>query len=190
MRNQLHALLQQPVVIAAVRQRMEVLIATFDAHIAELDGELAAALRHDAAWAATAARLQTMPGIGIIATAWLLVATLHLSVCATPEAVAASAGLAPHPRPSGTRVRGDQRLGQSGHARLRAVLYLATLSAAQHNPVIKPFYDRLRAAGKPHKVARCAAARKLVHLAWAVATKGQPCDPHDQQRGTPVAPPP
>ena len=38
-------------------------------------------------------------------------------------------------------------------------LYMATLSAAQNNPVIKPFYQRLRAAGKPIKVARCAAAR-------------------------------
>jgi transposase len=47
---------------------------------------------------------------------------------------------------------------------LRRVLYLATLSAARHNPTIKTFYDRLRAAGKPPKVARCAAARKLLHI--------------------------
>jgi hypothetical protein len=70
------------------------------------------------------------------------------------------------------------------------VLYLASLSAAQHNPAIKPFYDRLRAAGKSPKVARCAAARKLLHIAWAVATKGQPFDPHyhvRQQEPAPVA---
>ncbi len=54
---------------------------------------------------------------------------------------------------------------------------MATLSAAQHNPVIKPFYQRLRAAGKPSKVARCAAARKLLRLAWAVVTKEQLFDP-------------
>ena len=39
------------------------------------------------------------------------------------------------------------------------------------------YYERLRAAGKPNKVARCAAARKLLHLAWAVVTKRQPFDP-------------
>ncbi len=50
---------------------------------------------------------------------------------------------------------------------------MATLSAAQHNPVVQPFYARLRAAGKPVKVARCAATRKLLTLAWAVATKEQ-----------------
>ena len=59
---------------------------------------------------------------------------------------------------------------------MRTALYLATLSATRYNPPIKTFYERLRAAGKPMKVARCAAARKLVHMAWAVVTKGQPFD--------------
>ena len=64
-----------------------------------------------------------------------------------------------------------------GNARLRTTLYLATLSAAQYNPAIKVFYTRLRAAGKPPKVARCAAARKLLCLAWAVVTKEEMFNP-------------
>ena len=48
-------------------------------------------------------------------------------------------------------------------------------------PVIKPFYDRLRAAGKPVKVARCAAARKLLHLSWALVTKQSMFDPQHRQ---------
>ncbi len=68
-------------------------------------------------------------------------------------------------------------MGQYGHARMRTMLYLATLSAARYNPAIKAFYDRLRAAGKPLKVARCAAARKLLHLAWALGTKHRHFDP-------------
>jgi hypothetical protein len=63
-------------------------------------------------------------------------------------------------------------------ARLRTALYMATLSAARYNPVIGAQYQRLRAAGKPSKVARCAAARKLLHLAYAVVTKRQAFDPH------------
>jgi hypothetical protein len=59
-------------------------------------------------------------------------------------------------------------------------LYLASFSAVRHNPIIKSFYDRLRAAGKPPKVARCAAARKLLHIAWAVVTKEQNFDPEYQ----------
>lgn len=60
---------------------------------------------------------------------------------------------------------------------------MATLAASRHNPLIKPFYDRLRAAGKPKKVAQCAAARKLLQIARAVVLKSQPFDPAYAQRG-------
>jgi transposase len=75
-------------------------------------------------------------------------------------------------------VRGRAQIGHGGQKRLRTALYLATLNAARFNPVIKAQYQRLRAAGKPMKVARCAAARKLLHLAWAVVRKRQPFDPN------------
>jgi transposase len=181
-RNQRHALIQQPVIVAAVRERMDELIATIDAHIHDVEAEIASVIQHNAAWAAAAARLQTIPGIGLFTTAWLLVATLNFTLCASPEALVAYIGLAPQPRQSGTSVHRRSHIGYAGHPRLRMMLYMAALSAAQHNPLIKPFYDRLRAAGKPHKVARCAAARKLVHLAWAVVTKDREFDPTYQQR--------
>jgi transposase len=73
--------------------------------------------------------------------------------------------------------RKNSEIGHSGTGRLRTALYLATLSAARFNPVIKTFYDRLRAAGKPAKVARCAAARKLLHLAFALVTHQKDFDP-------------
>lgn len=175
--NQLHALEQEPVIVAAVKTRMETLIAALGSQIAEVDTELASVINQDAAWASAAARLQTIPGIGALTAAWLLVTTLNFTSCATPEEATAYAGIATHPYQSGTSVRGRPAIGHTGNARLRKALYLATLSAAQYNPVIKVFYNRLRAAGKPPKVARCAAARKLLHVAWAVATKGQPFDP-------------
>jgi len=59
---------------------------------------------------------------------------------------------------------------------------MATLSAARYNPAVKAFYDRLRAAGKPLKVARCAAARKLLHQAWALGSKLQRFDLDHQQQ--------
>src|SRR5207237_604111 len=75
-------------------------------------------------------------------------------------------GLAPVPRESGRSVRGRPSIGHDGNGRLRTALYMATLSAARYNPAVKAFHARLRAAGKPPKVARCAAARKLLHPAW------------------------
>jgi len=176
-RNQLHALIQQPLVIASVRTRMETLLQTLTDQIAEVEREIAAALQQDDDWAAAARRLQTISGVGLLTSAWLLVATLNFTLCRTPAEVTGYAGLAPSERRSGTSVRGRPMIGHTGNSRMRRALYLATLSAARHNPVIKAFYERLRAAGKPMKVARCAAARKLLHIAWAVVTKEQDFDP-------------
>ncbi len=124
----------------------------------------------------------SITGIGLLTAAWLLVATVNFELCPTVEAATAYVGLAPYPRESGAvRSRGRPALGHGGHRRLRTALYLATLSAAQHNPPIKTFYERLKANGKPKKVARCAAARKLLHLAWAVVRSGRTFDPTYRQ---------
>jgi len=179
-RNQLHALQQMPTIIATVRTRMEQLIETLTQQLEAVEAELETALASDPTWAASAQRLQTIPGIGPNVSAWLLVSTLNFTLCDSAEALSAYAGLAPYPFQSGTSVHGRAGIGHTGNSRLRTVLYLATLSAAQHNPVIKAFYERLRAAGKPMKVARCAAARKLLHLAYAVVTHKENFDPQYQ----------
>jgi len=185
-RNQRHALLQWPVVVAAVRQHLDELIAELDRRVASLDAELAAVLK-ESAWAASLACLTSAPGIGLVTAAWLLVGTLNFTLCAGPESLAAYAGLAPMPRESGRSIRGRPSIGHDGNGRLRTALYMATLSAARYNPAIKAFYQRLRAAGKAPKVARCAAARKLLHQAWALGTKQQYFDPdHQQQQHEPL----
>jgi transposase len=184
--NQLHALEQGPVVVAAVRQRMETLIATFNAQIKEIEKEITPVLEQDAAWAKAVALLQTITGVGLVTAAWLVTATLNFSACPSPQAATAYAGLVPYERASGTSVRGKQPIATSGNKRLRRTLYLATLAATRWNPQIRAFYTRLRAAGKPPKVARCAAARKLLHLAWAVATKGRAYDPTYPQPPAPL----
>ena len=183
-RNQYHALLQWPVVVAEVREQLEALIADLTERIAALEVEIAHVLQAGA-WAASATYLQSIKGIGPLTAAWILVTTLNFTLCQSPAAATAYAGLAPQPHESGTSVKGRRQIGHAGNGRLRTALYMATMSAAQHNPVIKTFYQRLRAAGKPMKVARCAAARKLLHIAWAVTTKGQPFDPHYQPGGAP-----
>ena len=86
------------------------------------------------------------------------------------------------PHESGRSIRGHPSIGHGGNARLRTALSMPTLSAAQHNPAIKVFYDRLRAAGTPLKVARRAAARTLLHQAWALGSEFQHFDPGYQQQ--------
>jgi transposase len=184
-RNQLHALLQWPVVVAEVQAQMEAVIAGLDTQVTSLEQAIARVLA-DGAWAASASRLQSVPGMGMVTAAWILVTSVNFTTCASAEAASHYAGLAPLERLSGTSIRGRPSIGHGGNGRLRTALYMATLSAAQHNPVIKTFYTRLREAGKPVKVARCAAARKLLHLAFAVVTKEQDFDPSFKQRPSPV----
>jgi len=177
LRNQLHALTHNPTIIVPVRTRMESLLETLTTQIEQVDTEIEEALAFDLTWAISAQQLQTINGVGPLTTAWLLVTTLNFTLCQTVEELTAYAGLAPHAYQSGTSVHGRASIGHTGNASLRTALYLATLSAAQHNPVIKSFYDRLRTAGKPMKVARCAAARKLLHLAFAVVKHKENFDP-------------
>ncbi len=146
-RNQAYALRQWPVVVAAALQAIEQVIAELDTQIAELDAAIVQVLR-DGAWAASAELMQTIIGIGPLTTAWVLVLTVNFTLCPSAAAAANYAGLIPLPRESGTSVRGRARLGHDGNARLRTALYRATVNAARFNPIIKRFYERLRAAGK------------------------------------------
>jgi transposase len=180
-RNQRHALVQWPVVVEAVLSQLDSLIAELERRLATLDAEIAQVLANGA-WAEQATLVLSISGFGVVTTAWLLVGTLNFTACASAEAASAYVGLVPLARESGSSVRGRAQIGHGGHARLRTALYMATLSATRFNPAIRATYQRLRAAGKPPKVARCAAARKLLHLAFAVVTKRQPFDPQYQTR--------
>lgn len=172
-KNQRHALQQWPVQIPSALASLETVIAELDTQLSVLEQEIAQVLR-DGAWASSALLLLSTPGLGLVTTAWLLVSTLNFSLAHSPEQLSAYAGLVPLERQSGTSVRRRASIGHGGNARLRTALYMATLSAARANPTIRAFYQRLRAAGKSMKVARCAAARKLLILAYAIVTKQQP----------------
>jgi transposase len=121
--------------------------------------------------------VHTCTGLGTLTIVWILTATSNFALTATPEAAANDAGLVPRLWQSGTSVRGRPCIGHGGNARLRQALSIVTLSFVQHNPIIRTFYQRLVTPGKPKKVALCAAARKLLRIAWAVATKTTTFDP-------------
>lgn len=176
LRNQLHALscLSNPV--PATIERKQVVIALIEQQIEQIEAELKSALLTDEAWEHSATLLQSIKGVGLITAIALLVTTLNFTACADAAAASRYAGLVPLPTKSGTSVWGPPRIGHRGNARLRTALYMASMSAAQHNPAVRELYQRLLAAGKATKAARCAAARKLLHIAWAVVTKNQPWD--------------
>ena len=103
--------------------------------------------------------LRSVPGVGPGTSRSLLVELPELGSLNRKE-IASLVGVAPHNRDSG-RYRGNRKVW-GGRARVRSTLYMATLTAARHNPVISAFCTRLVAAGKPKKVALVASMRKLL----------------------------
>lgn len=138
------------------------LTATLQRHLARLEAELTALQAADAHLTAQVQRLCAIQGVGQ-RTAWQLLAALPELGTLQRGQAAALAGLAPYNHDSGPR-RGQRHIAH-GRTLARAALYMAALVASRHNPVLRPLYQRLRAAGKPAKVALVALMRKLVELA-------------------------
>jgi len=105
--------------------------------------------------------LQSAQGVGTVLSQTLLADVPELGHL-THKKMAALIGVAPFNRESGG-YRGNRRIW-GGRARVRAVLYMGTLVATRHNPVMKAFYERLLAAGKEKKVALMACMRKLLTI--------------------------
>jgi transposase len=142
------------------------LYASLDAHIAWLEGQLGDTdrdLQHrvqaSPLWRLHDHLLQSVPGIGPT-TAQRLLSDLPELGTLSPQRISKLVGVAPLNRDSGMRVGRRQVWG--GRTAVRSALYMATLTATRCNPVIRAFYKRLRAAGKPRKVAHIAAMHKLL----------------------------
>jgi len=119
--------------------------------------------------------LESIPGIGPAASAYLLTAlSPHYGFSSAKQAVA-YAGLAPAIQESGKWV-GKTRLSKTGDPALRKALYMPALVAWQYNPIIRTFCQRLKNNGKNGKAIACAAMRKLIHIAFAVLQSGKPFD--------------
>lgn len=127
----------------------------------DLERDLGQLVQSSPLWREKEDLLRTAPGVGPV-VASTLVATLPELGLLSRKQIAALVGVAPLNRDSGT-LRG-RRTVWGGRAQVRAALYMATLVGIRYNPVIKAFYGRLLAAGKPKKVALVACMRKLLTI--------------------------
>lgn len=134
-------------------------VATLERYIEELDGELGNLIQSSSIWQAKDELLQSAKGVGPVLSATLIANLPELGTLDRKE-IAALVGIAPLNRDSGT-LRG-KRTCWGGRADVRAVLYVATISATRSNPAIREFYQRLLSAGKLKKVALVACAHKLL----------------------------
>ena len=142
-----------------VRPRIEAHIAWLTQELDDLDNGLRQTLRQSPVWREKDDLLRSVPGVGERLSTTLLAYLPELGTLNRRQ-IAALVGVAPFNRDSGT-LRG-RRTVWGGRAQVRAVLYMGALVASRFNPVIRDFYQRLLAAGKPKKLALTACMRKLL----------------------------
>lgn len=155
----------------AVRAGLERHIAWLETELDEAERQLAAAVRASPAWREKDELLQSVPGIGPVASQTLLAALPELGTLPGRQ-LAALVGLAPFNDDSG--MRQGMRHVRGGRAVVRRALYLSALVAVRHNPVFRVFRERLAARGKRPKVILTAVARRLLVIANAILRSGQP----------------
>ena len=136
----------------------------------DLDKDLRKTLRRSPVWREKDDLLRSVPGVGEQLSLSLLAYLPELGTL-NRKRVAALVGVAPFNRDSGPR-RGKRSVW-GGRTRLRAVLYMGALVASRYNPVLRAFYQRLLAAGKPKKLALTACMRKLLTILNAMVKAGQ-----------------
>lgn len=139
--------------------------------LSDIEAELDEAIRASPLWRENATLLTSVPGVGDGLTRTLLIELPELGTL-TRRQISALVGVAPMARDSGT-MRGCRSI-RGGRSTVRAKLFMATWVACRHNPVIKAAYERLRAAGKPRKVALVACMRKLLVILNAIVRTGTP----------------
>jgi transposase len=144
-----------------VKKDIKTHIALLEKRIGGCDGELQQIIHDSPVWKAQEDLLRSFNGIGPV-SACTLVAELPELGKLNRKQIASLVGLAPIARDSGTW-RGKRSI-RGGRGQVRGALYMATVTAVRSNLHIRTFYERLCAAGKPHKVALIACMRKLLTI--------------------------
>jgi transposase len=144
-----------------IRPQIQQHVEWLRSQLRDVDGELRTVIRSSPVWREQEDLLRTVPGVGPVLATTLLADLPELGRLNRKQ-IAALVGVAPLNWDSGQR-RGTRHIW-GGRAPVRTTLYMATVSAVRCNPVIRAFFDRLCAAGKPKKVALTACMRKLLTI--------------------------
>jgi transposase len=161
-------------------QDVEAHLAWLRERIKQLDEQLNTQIQACQSWQVKQTRLKSVPGVGNVVAATLLALLPELGQLSTQK-ISTLVGVAPLNRDSG-QMQGKRTIF-GGRAAVRQILYMATLVAVRHNPVIKAFYDQLLNRGKAKKVALVACMHKLLTILNAMIKNGtdwqplQICDP-------------
>jgi transposase len=136
-----------------------------------VDSDIGRTIQSSPIWRARETLFQSVPGIGPVVSRTLIAELPELGYLNRKQ-ITALVGLAPLANESGKHK--GRRMVFGGRASVREALYMAALVASRRNPTIRTFYQRLRASGKPPKVALTACMRKLLTTLNAMARTGTP----------------
>jgi transposase len=162
---------EQRMTIPRVKKSISRLLKALEKELASLDDDIDNAVRGSPAWREKENLLASVPGVGPVIARTLISELPELGTLGRKE-IAALAGLAPFTRQSG-KWRGKSFIG-GGRTAVRCALFMGAMVAKQHNPILKAFFDRLVAAGKPKMVAIIAVARKLLTMLNAIIRDNRP----------------
>ncbi len=157
-----------------LKQSVARLLSALQKELKALDKEIDDSIRKTPVWRNKEDLLKSVPGVGPTIARTLIAEMPELGTLDRKEA-ASLAGLAPFTRQSG-QWRGKSFIG-GGRSAVRAMLYMGALAATRFNPVLRVFYQRLLAAGKPKNVALIAVARKLLTILNALLRDQKPWVP-------------
>lgn len=169
---------------------MDEVAAHVNEHIAWLDAEIAKlekqiddhidrhpGIKHDADL------IGSIPGIGTTTVARVLGHLGDIRRFDSAKAFSAFLGVTPKQRLSGTSLKGRTMISRTGSTALRAALYMPSLVARRHNPILKQYADRLLASGMAKKAVIGAVMHKLTHLIYGVIHTNKPFDPQYLSKG-------
>jgi transposase len=157
-----------------VKRDLKKSVRWLESQIQSIDHDIGGKLHECGVWRDKVELLESVPGIARV-TSLRLVTTLPELGTLNRRQIGALAGVVPFNRDSG-QWRGKRQI-YGGRADARTALYMAALVGSRHNPVLKAFYQRLRAAGKPAKVALTACMRKLLTIINTMLREGQRWSP-------------
>ena len=123
---------------------------------------------------ATQKLLQSIPGVGLISTTALIANIGDIKRFSSPEKLVAYIGLDCRVHESGTSIKGKGYMTKRGNRYLRHILFNAAFIAKRRNPILKKYFEKKVREGKHYFSALCAVERKLVHIIYAVWTRGTP----------------
>lgn len=157
-----------------IKRSLMRVIRVLEQQLQDTDKDLGGMLRECGVWREKVELLESVPGIARVTSVNLL-ATLPELGTLNRRQISALAGVAPFNRDSGGWQ--GKRSIYGGRAAARSALYMAALVGSRHNPILKEFYQRLRKAGKPAKVALTACMRKLLTIINVMLKEGRSWNP-------------